>query len=378
MGTFNAKTFNSEVFLKYMETIPASKIARIIKSGILKVNQDLAQTLVDQVGGNFITKPMKARLSGTPVLYDGATDITSDTLGTFSQGIIVIGRAKGFTEKDFTEEITGHDFMSDVANQLVEYWDNVNEGLLLSTLKGIFASALASNVYDCADKIGVTSLNDATTKVSGDKKEHFKLVFMHSDVANDLANANLLTYLMYNNDKGLQVPSDLAYWGNKLVIVTDQCPTEKIYALTSDDDVVAGKTYYTRSGSAGAYVYTPVANPVKTDIGTYYEFLYTEYTSYAAGVGAFEYCNCPVKVPVEMARDAADDGGVDYLYSRERIIFAPFGVSFVTTNMSSTTPTDAELETGSNWALVKNTSNVSIDTKVIPLCAIKSRSVASN
>ena len=43
------------------------------------------------------------------------------------------------------------------------------------------------------------------------------------------------------------------------------------YALTEDEDIVAGKTYYTRSGSEGSYVYTAVENPVKASLGTYYE-----------------------------------------------------------------------------------------------------------
>ena len=43
------------------------------------------------------------------------------------------------------------------------------------------------------------------------------------------------------------------------------------YALTTDTDIVDGKTYYTRSGSEGAYVYTAVANPAKVDLGSYYE-----------------------------------------------------------------------------------------------------------
>jgi hypothetical protein len=49
--------------------------------------------------------------------------------------------------------------------------------------------------------------------------------------------------------------------------------TETVYAaeLTEDAAVVDGKTYYTRSGSEGAYVYTKVDNPVTTDIATYYE-----------------------------------------------------------------------------------------------------------
>lgn len=47
------------------------------------------------------------------------------------------------------------------------------------------------------------------------------------------------------------------------------------YVLTQDSTIVAGKPYYTRSGSGteqDPYVYTPVETPVQADIGTYYEY----------------------------------------------------------------------------------------------------------
>lgn len=55
----------------------------------------------------------------------------------------------------------------------------------------------------------------------------------------------------------------LAFYASKCVVNT--------YALTEDDDIVEGKTYYTRSGTSPDYVYTPVQNPVKASLGTYYE-----------------------------------------------------------------------------------------------------------
>lgn len=48
-------------------------------------------------------------------------------------------------------------------------------------------------------------------------------------------------------------------------------PAAAEYALTTDTEVDSGKTYYTRSGSDGAYVYTAVASPVKASLGSYYE-----------------------------------------------------------------------------------------------------------
>ena len=50
------------------------------------------------------------------------------------------------------------------------------------------------------------------------------------------------------------------------------------YELTSDTEVDSNKTYYTRSGSgtsASPYVYTEVASPTKSNLGTYYEMTTT-------------------------------------------------------------------------------------------------------
>lgn len=43
------------------------------------------------------------------------------------------------------------------------------------------------------------------------------------------------------------------------------------YALTEDTEIDPNKVYFTRSGSAPNYVYTPVESPDVSDIGTYYE-----------------------------------------------------------------------------------------------------------
>lgn len=48
-------------------------------------------------------------------------------------------------------------------------------------------------------------------------------------------------------------------------------PATGKYVKTADTEVVTGKTYYTRSGSAGAYTYTAVVSPVKANLSTYYE-----------------------------------------------------------------------------------------------------------
>lgn len=45
------------------------------------------------------------------------------------------------------------------------------------------------------------------------------------------------------------------------------------YQLTQDTAIVAGKTYYTRTGTSPNYVYTPVETPVASALNTYYEMV---------------------------------------------------------------------------------------------------------
>ena len=49
-----------------------------------------------------------------------------------------------------------------------------------------------------------------------------------------------------------------------------------VYTLTSDTDITAGKTYYTRTGS-GPYVYSAVETPAKASLSTYYEVTAVQY-----------------------------------------------------------------------------------------------------
>lgn len=114
-------------------------------------------------------------------------------------------------------------------------------------------------------------------------------------------------------------------WNGKLVIVDDGMPVEAVaatYKLTSDTALVTGKTYYTKSGTK----YNAVASPSVDNIATYYEVdvpAGEEYTSYVLGEGSINFEDLGAKVPYEMSRDPAKNGGQDTLYTRQRKVFAP-------------------------------------------------------
>lgn len=401
MGLFDAKLFNGEVFEKYMERIPNTKLNELIKSRAIRQRPDLASTMSDQVGGNFVTTPLTGLISGsTPLNYDGVTNITSQSTKTFSHSRVVIGRAQAWTEKDFSYDITGGvDFMENVAQQIAEYWDEIDQETLVHILNGVFNMSdtaglefVNTHSYDVTKKTNTegvlgnmdgTTLNIAIQRACGDHKSKFALAIMHSFVATNLENLKLLVYLKYNDADGLQRDLAIGTLNGRTVIVDDSMPTFEdestaTYEKTSDSDIVPGKTYYTRSGSSGNYTYTAVAEPDVSSIGSYYEKTapgQLSYVTYVFGDGAIEYTNCGAKVAYEMSRDPKTNGGQDTLYSRQRKCFAPYGISFTMRNMASLSPTNAELEDGQNWELV-NTNDADtnarqyISTKAIPIARI--------
>ena len=345
MGVFNSKNFNSEVFGRYMETVPRVKQNAFMKAGILRSRADLKTMLTEQTGGNFITVPMTGLIGGDVLNYDGSTDITATGLETFLQSMIVVGRAKAWEEKDFSKDITGKDFMEEIAAQVVNYWDDVDQATILATLEGIFGVTadgfntkhtldISSNEGDAA-KVGATTLNTAIQKAAGDNKNLFTVAIMHSEVATNLENLQVLEYLKQTDANGVQRLTGLATWNGRTVLIDDDVPTE-----------VVGEN----------------------------ESAYTKYTTYILGQNAFDYCDCGVAVPNEPYRDPKSAGGKEWLITRQRKIFAPKGFSFVQPSTALVSPTDAQLKTAARWTVVKDSAGTGYyDTKAIPFARIISR-----
>ena len=347
MPYFDSKIFNGEVFQKYVDRVPNLKLNELLKSRAVVARPDLAGAMADQVGGNYITTPLKGLISGTtPLNYDGVTDITAQTTQTFSHSRVVVGRAQAWTEKDFSYDITGGvDFMENVAQQVAEYWDEIDQDTLIAILTGVFSMSdtkglefVDTHTHDITEVVNsegktgfmdATSLNTAIQKASGDHKNKFSLAIMHSAVATNLENMKVLVYLKYNDANGMERETGLATLNGRLVLVDDSMPVD----TTGDAPV---------------------------------------YTTYLFGDGAIEYTNCGAKVPAEMSRDPKTNGGQDTLYNRQRKCFAPYGISFTKSVMSTLSPTNAELANGANWELVNTggqTKNY-IDLKAIPIARI--------
>lgn len=343
MGVFDYKNFNSEVFNKYVETVPRTKQNALLKAGVLRNRPDLKNLLVDQTGGNFISVPMTGLIGGTALNYDGSTNITATSIDTYLQSMIVVGRAKAWEEKDFSYDITGHDFMADIGQQVANYWDDIDQTTILKTLEGIFGVSTNSfNTQHTLDitgeataTVGATTLNDAVQKACGDNKDIFTVAIMHSVVATTLENLQVLSYWKETDANGIQRPVALASWNGRTVLIDDSVPT----------------------GTGGSSPNT-----------------YTTYTTYLLGQGAFDYVDCGAKVPSEVYRDPTTAGGKEMLITRQRKVFAPRGFSFVQPSTPIVSPTDTNLATAARWTpVVATDGSTYFDTKAMPFARIISK-----
>ena len=389
MGVFDSKNFNSEVFGRYLETVPHVKQNALLKAGVLRPRSELKSMLVEQTGGNFISVPMSGRIGGNVLNYDGNTDITATGLETFMQSMIVCGRAKAWKEMDFTKDITGKDFMEVIAGQVGDYYDDVDTADLLAILKGIFGvttdSFSTAHTYDISDDavasaqfVGVTTLNSAVQKAGGDNKDLFKAVIMHSVVATALENQKLLEYWKQTDANGIERPLNIASWNGRTVLVDDDAPVLNGYDASTNSTPGALKVVAS-SATTGQINLADVtasdfypANVAAND----YVLPGVKYVTYVMGEGAFDYCDCGAKVPSETWRDPKTKGGEDWLITRQRKVFAPKGFSFVQPNPAVISPTPANLATASCWDVVKDTNSTSrgyFPSKAIPFARIISR-----
>ena len=215
MAKFDSKTFNPQAFGAYVKRIPNVTRTELAKSRAVGSNEQARAALSNQTGSLYARIPYFGRISGsTSQNNDGATDILSTNTTTYEQGFVVASRMDAWTERSFSKNITaGVDFMDNVAAQIADYKMEVKQAILLAILNGVFAMDTASgtvaanaakdfienHVFDItADGegvVGATTLNSAMQKACGDNKATFKLAIIHSVVATNLENLNLMKYL---------------------------------------------------------------------------------------------------------------------------------------------------------------------------------------
>lgn len=381
MEMFNGKIYNDEVFETYMRKVESTKENSLIKNALFTRVNKYKSKMVGQTGGYFIVEPIKGRIGGQYVNYDGKTDITSSSRETYYQTKICFGRAKAWGEDDFTSEITGEDFMAE-ASEITEYWDEMLQETTLSILKGIF-SMTGSNgfaqkhTYETDGKLGADTLNRASQKTLGDKKANLDVIYTHSAVSTNLEGLNLVDFIKYTDARGITRDLKIGTYNGKTIVVDDEMPVENGYDEATE--TTEGALKVVASGATTGEI--NLGDVKKGDFypadvaANDYVKPATKYTSFLFKNGYFEIENLGVVKSSELVRNATERGGHTDLVSRVRYIIVPNYISYTKTDNVS--PELADFANGANWEVANNNKTGNdkkyVDDKLLPIIRIISR-----
>ena len=388
MAFFDSKNFNAEVYGKYLEELLDYNMNLLLSSGAIKERPDYAALLRDQVGGHYATFPIKDRIGGKPVNYDGKTDIPATNRETYTHSLIVKGDAIGWTELDFSTDITGGEDFMPAAQEQADFWRDYNQNVLLAVLKGMFRMSggkngvnddfVESHTYR-EGKFNEITVNNAAQKALGDQKNAFNLLIVHSAVATHLENLGLVEYKKWTDPNGVETDITLATINGRTILIDDGMPVEPAeerYERVKPQSLEAFDALRVVAESAGDGEIA--LEDVEEDIadikvGEYVKKYVSEpvYTSYLLGLNSIEFVNCGAKVPVEVWRDPAKNGGLSVLYNRQRVSFSAPGISY--TDNTKISPELEDLENGANWAIDSGEGDAHYPLKGIRLVQIKTR-----
>ncbi|QLL69593.1 phage capsid protein [Lactobacillus sp. 3B(2020)] len=262
-------------------------------SGVIKAVPQIASAFT--AGGYLGNMPFFKPLADTDAQV--ATDENDLTLNTIATGVSQarkLGFDQAWSATDLAAELAGADPLTATSNSVADYWRHFNEKIMLKTLDGVFASDTMkkNNQFDATAKgstdstFSLKNFNKARFQL-GDRYRDLTMVVVHSDILEQLQNANVVD------------PK------TNVILNTGNLPTQ-VVAPNPGDTI------------KGVKIVVDDSLPVKSGV----------YTSYLFASGAFGWSELPVDNAAATGRDELRFHGVDYLVNRRRFVLAPAGMSW--------------------------------------------------
>lgn len=286
-----------------------TELSRLYSSGIIQTVPEL--NVLGMKGGTTVAMPFWKDLTGAEEILSDTVPLGVDKITSAQDVAVLHARGKAWGVNDLAKALSGSDPMAEIGDMVGDYWARRWQAMIISILKGIFSAAsMSANIHDIsglsgdAAVLGGDAMVDALYKL-GDASSKLTAAAMHSSTVALLVKQGLID--MRNDADGNPT---LPFYMGKAVIEDDSMPV-----------------------SSGVY------------------------TTYLFGQGAFGYGEGNAPVPTETDRDSLQ--GEDILINRRHFIMHPRGVAWIGTP-SGVSPTNAELETGTNWNRRYDAKNVRI------------------
>ena len=306
-----------------------AQLSVFVQSGIIEHAPEF--DVLAAGGGRTAEMPFWKDLTAARQLLSDSGTLTVNKIGSDKDTARIHNDAQAWSVNHLAKVISGDDPMQAILDLVGDYWARIDQGLVISCLKGIFAAAtMAGNKLSIASETvagasATTRLNgstfvDATVKL-GDRGDRLTAIALHSATEAVLRKLDLIDFIPDSEGK-----AQIKTFQGRRVVVDDTLPT--------------------RAGTTDGLVYT----------------------SYLFGPGAFGKGAAPLdSAPlqggigtegVELARVPLDSDSI--LINRRRHILHPRGVKFNSASVAGDSPTNAELENGTNWTRVFENKNVRI------------------
>jgi hypothetical protein len=304
-----------------------AELSRFVQSGIVENAPEFDELAAG--GGREVQMPFWKDLSAArQILSDGGA-LTVNKITSGADIARIQNDAQVWGVNHLAKAISGDDPMQAIVDLVGDYWARTDEGIIISSLKGIFGAAsmagnlLAIHSEDIATQTAATRLNgatfvDACAKL-GDAADRLTAVAMHSATEAALRKLDLIDFIPDSEGKPM-----LRVFQGRRVIVDDSLPV--------------------RAGTTSGQVYTT--------------FLFGN-GAFAKGVAPLD--GTPLQggfgtEGVELARVPLESDSV--LINRRRYILHPRGVKFTSASVAGDSPTNTELENQANWVRVWENKNV--------------------
>lgn len=289
----------------------------LLQSGICSSDS----AIVLGAGNTVVNLPFWKNLTGDDEVLDDTNAMSVSNISTGKDLACVHLRGKAWSSNDLASLLAGSNAMTAVGSKTADYWANKYQKVLVNTLAGATGcTGFAGHVNDLttkstdAEKVISSNAMIDTVSLMGDAYSALTGVMMSSATMFALLKMDLIDFIPASEGK-----AELATYMGKRVIV---------------DDMLTG---------AGG-------------VETIYFF----------GNGAVAYNEGSDVINVETDRDKL--AGDDFLITRRQFTMHPRGIKWNAQTIAGVTPSNAELATVGNWALVDELKNVPI-TKLV--CKLK-------
>lgn len=301
-----------EIFTPYVIEKTAEK-SKLLTSGMAVASEKLNQLITG--GGITLQMPFWKDLQGDDEVLSDSRALTPGKIGSGKDIAALLLRGKAWGANDLAGALAGDDPMNAIAERVSDYWARREQKILLSVLKGVFAStSMQNHILNRSTKgISAEVILDGK-QLLGDSADQLEALFMHSAVYTQLQKQNLIEYVngpIGPSGSPIQIPTYLGY----NIVVDDGAPKE--------GDVYT--TYLFARGVVARGAGVPVA-----------------------------------QVPTETDRDSL--AGEDILINRIATVIHIYGVKWIGSpaNGEDSTPANSDLEIGTNWERVYEDKNIGI------------------